>query len=155
MLEITGNIFDQNSWSHKPTTPDLALCVTTNGVVKANGQAVMGAGIAKAYTMIYPQLPVILGQRLVDWGNQVHYLLTQGNVHILSFPTKHHWRDVSDLSLIEDSARTLAELASSKPGCTFILTRPGCGLGCLSWSVVRNLIAPVLPDNCWVIERNF
>ncbi|NJL51030.1 MAG: hypothetical protein HC930_00400 [Hydrococcus sp. SU_1_0] len=101
MLEITGNIFDLNSWSRKPTTPKIALCVTTNGVVKANGQAVMGAGMAKAFTRIYPQLPIILGQRLTGSGNQVHYLLTDGNVHILSFPTKHHWRDSSDLFLIK------------------------------------------------------
>ena len=47
MLEITGNIFARDSWSHKPITPEIALCVTTNGVVKASGQAVMGAGLAK------------------------------------------------------------------------------------------------------------
>ncbi|MGL5836842.1 MAG: hypothetical protein ACRC1Z_26970 [Waterburya sp.] len=155
MLEITGNIFDLNSWSRKPTTPKIALCVTTNGVVKADGQAVMGAGMAKAFTMIYPQLPMVLGQKLAHSGNRVHYLLTDSNVHILSFPTKHHWRDSSDLALIENSARSMAELATLKPHCTFILTRPGCGLGRLSWSVVRNLIAPILPDNCWVIECNF
>ncbi|MDJ0597016.1 MAG: hypothetical protein QNJ72_44830 [Pleurocapsa sp. MO_226.B13] len=41
-----------------------------------------------------------------------------------------------------------------KPYCTFILTRPGCGLGRLSWSAVRNSIATILPDNCWVIDRD-
>lgn len=154
MLEITGNIFDRDSWSCKPTTPEIALCVTTNGMVKANGQAVMGAGMAKAFTKIYPQLPVILGQKLAYGGNQVYYLLTQGNVHILSFPTKNHWRDLSDLALIENSAITLAELAILKPYCTFVLTRPGCGLGRLSWSAVKNSIATILPDNCWVINRD-
>ena len=78
MLEITGNIFDPNSWSCKPTTPEIALCVTTNGEIKANGQAVMGAGMAKAFTFTYPQLPTILGQKLVHCGNRVHYLLTDG-----------------------------------------------------------------------------
>ncbi|NJK57474.1 MAG: hypothetical protein HC939_16435 [Pleurocapsa sp. SU_5_0] len=149
MLEITGNIFDQNSWSRKPITPEIALCVTTNGVVKASGQAVMGAGMAKDFTLVYPQLPVILGQKLACCGNQVHYLLTDDNVHILSFPTKHHWRDSSNLALIENSAKTLAELAVIRPDCTFVLTEPGCGLGGLSWSVVRNSIATILPDNCW------
>lgn len=152
MLEITGNIFDLNSWSHKPMTPEIALCVTTNGVVKANGQAVMGAGMAKAFAMIYPQLPAILGQKLAHSGNQVHYLLTDGDVHIMSFPTKHHWRDSSDLALIENSARTLAKLAVIRPECTFVLTEPGCGLGGLSWSVVRSSIATILPDNCWVVS---
>ena len=108
---------------------------------------------AKAFTSTYPQLPTILGQKLVHCGNRVHYLLTDGNVHILSFPTKYHWRDSSDLALIENSAKTLAELAILKPYFTFILTQPGCGLGRLSWSIVRNSIAPILPDNCWVIDR--
>lgn len=155
MLEITGNIFDLNSWSHNPTTSEIALCVTTNGVVKTNGQAVMGAGIAKAFTLAYPQLPTILGRKLAHLGNRVHYLLTDGDVHIMSFPTKYHWRDSSDLSLIENSARTLAELAVIRPNCTFVLIRPGCGLGGLSWLMVRDAISPVLPDNCWIVNRDF
>ena len=152
MLEITGNIFARDSWSRKPITPEIALCVTTNGVVKASGQAVMGAGLAKDFTLIYPQLPTILGQKLACCGNQIHYLLTDDNVHIMSFPTKHHWRDFSDLALIKNSAQTLAELAVFRPYCTFVLTEPGCGLGGLSWSVVRNSIATILPDNCWVVS---
>lgn len=155
MLEITGNIFDSNSWSHKHMTTEIALCITTNGVVKANGQAVMGAGVARAFALAYPQLPKILGQKLARSGNQVHYLLTDGDVHIMSFPTKHHWRDSSDLSLIKNSARTLAELAVIKPDCTFVLTRPGCGLGGLSWPMVRDVISPTLPNNCWVVDRDF
>ena len=155
MLEITGNIFDQNSWSRKPITPEISLCVTTNGVIKANGQAVMGAGIAKAFTLIYPQLPTILGQKLACCGNRIHYLLTVNNTtHILSFPTKHHWRDSSDLSLILNSAKTLAEIANLKLYCTFVVTRPGCGLGGLSWLVVRDAISPILPNNCWVIDKD-
>ncbi|PSB05871.1 hypothetical protein C7B62_24255 [Pleurocapsa sp. CCALA 161] len=153
MIEITGNIFDLNSWSHKPTTPEIALCIATNEVIKkANAQAVMGAGIAKAFALVYPQLPTILGRKLARSGNRVHYLLTVGNLHILSFPTKHHWRDSSDLSLIVNSAKTLAEIARVRSSCTFVVTRPGCGLGYLPWSVVRNSIAPILPDRCWVIE---
>jgi hypothetical protein len=154
MLEITGNIFDRDSWSQQPQTKQLALCVTTNGIIKTNGDAVMGAGIAKAFALVHPQLPKILGQKLTESGNQVHYLLNMSNVHILSFPTKHHWRDRSSLTLITNSARTLAELANLKPDCTFVLTRPGCGLGGLSWSMVRDAISPILFDNCWVIDIN-
>ena len=115
----------------------------------------MGAGIAKAFMLVYPQLPVVLGRKLAHSGNQVHYLLTDGNVHILSFPTKHHWQGSSNLSLIKNSARTLAELAVIRPDCTFVLTRPGCGLGGLSWLMVRDAISPILPDDCWVINKGF
>ena len=151
MLEITGNIFDLNSWSRKPTTKHIALCITTNSIVKNNGTATMGAGVALEFAKTYPQLPHLLGQKLRENGNRVYYLMSDRNTHIFSFPTKHHWKDASDLSLIENSAKNLARLALIKPYCTFVLTRPGCGLGRLSWSKVRPLL--VLPDNCWIIER--
>ncbi|MBW4536338.1 MAG: hypothetical protein KME09_20590 [Pleurocapsa minor HA4230-MV1] len=151
MLEITGNIFDRQSWSCQPFTQEVALCITTNGNVRANGMAVMGAGVAKACRDRFPQTPVILGQKLALIGNQVHYLLTHDKTHLLSFPTKHDWRHPSDMNLIVASARTLAELASFRPDCTFVLTRPGCGCGGLSWLSVKNTIS-FLPDNCWIIE---
>ena len=152
MIEITGNIFDSASWSHQPNTPKIALGVTTNGIVKSNGLAVMGAGVAKAFAQCYPQLPSILGQKLLASGNRVHYLLDLGNIDIFSFPTKHHWRVPADLGLIVTSARTLAVLATSRADCTFVLTKPGCGLGGLSWSEVKDAISPILPDNCWIID---
>ena len=155
MLEITGDILNLDSWSRKPTTREITLCVTTNGVVKTNGQEVMGAGTAKAFSLVYPKLPKILGQKLTCCGNQVHYLLTHGNIHIISFPTKHHWRNSSDLVLIRNSIETLTELARLKPNCTFVLTRPGCGLGNLPWSTVKREISSILPDNCWIINKIF
>ena len=57
MIEITGSIFNSASWSHQPNTPKIALGITTNGIVKSNGLAVMGAGVAKAFVRRYPQLP--------------------------------------------------------------------------------------------------
>jgi len=55
------------------------------------------------------------------------------------------------MNSIVASARTLAELASLRPDCTFIFTRPGCGCGGLSWSSVKDTIL-FLPDNCWIIK---
>ncbi len=136
MIKITGSIFNSASWSHQPNTPKIALGITTNGIVKSNGLAVMGAGVAKAFAQCYPQLPSILGQKLIESGNQVHHLLSLSNIDIFSFPTKHHWRERSDLTLIITSAQT----------------KPGCGLGGLSWSEVKNAISPILPDNCWIID---
>jgi len=61
MLEITGNIFDRQSWSCQPLTQEVALCITTNGNVRANGMAVMGARVAKACRDRFPQTPAIIG----------------------------------------------------------------------------------------------
>ena len=112
----------------------------------------MGAGIAKAFAQRYLELPSILGYKLIESGNRVHYLMSLNNIDIFSFPTKHHWRERSDLTLITTSARTLAILAASRPDCTFVLTKPGCGNGGLSWSEVKDAISPILPDNCWIID---
>ena len=79
-------------------------------------------------------------------------LLSLSNIDIFSFPTKHHWRERSDLTLIITSAQTLRKIALTKPDCTFVVTKPGCGLGGLSWSEVKNAISPILPDNCWIID---
>lgn len=152
MLEITGDILNPSSWSCQPTTSQIAICIPTNGIVKANGHAVMGAGIAKICAVRYPEAPAILGNCLNQSGNQICYILTDGNVHLLSFPTKHHWRDPSDLALIVNSARTLAEIARVTADCTFVLARPGCGCGGLSWFTVKDAIAFLLPDNCWIID---
>lgn len=152
MLYITGNIFDISSWSYQPNTPAIALGITTNGMVKTNGHAVMGAGVAKGFVQRYPQLPVILGHRLLEGGNQVHYLLAQGNTYLFSFPTKHHWHEPSDLTLIVNSATTLANWAKRSNQCTFVLPTPGCGLGGLDWNMVTQAIAPLLPDNCWIVN---
>lgn len=135
-----------------PHTPHLCLCVTTNGIVKTDGRAVMGAGVAKAFAGRYPILPAVLGSKLLAHGNQVHYLGTFDGVSILSFPTKHHWRSSSDLALISSSAQVLAETARVRPEYTFVVTPPGCGLGGLSWNMVRHLVEQ-MPDNCWVIDR--
>lgn len=46
------------------------IAITTNGITKANGQAVMGAGLAKQAATRYPDLPSWLGQRLMRFGNR-------------------------------------------------------------------------------------
>jgi len=49
MLELRGNynIFEL------PQNPSEAMCITTNGIVKKDGKAVMGAGIAKQANSFY------------------------------------------------------------------------------------------------------
>ena len=81
MLEITGDILNPSSWSCQPTTSQIAICIPTNGIVKANGHAVMGTGIAKICAVRYPEAPAILGNCLNQSGNQICYILTDGNVH--------------------------------------------------------------------------
>jgi hypothetical protein len=94
MREITGNLFDQ-------TNAD-AICIPTNGYVKKNGYAVMGAGVALDACKRWPGIDDSLGILLYNMGNRP-FLLTSSHpdepeaiyikktlvpYHVLTFPTK-------------------------------------------------------------------
>lgn len=53
-----------------------AICITTNGFVRGNGMAVMGAGLAKQAAQRYPGIEFTLGYQIHQGGNHV-YVLTQ------------------------------------------------------------------------------
>ena len=87
MKEITGNIWDYHEQGHW-------IIITTNGVVKVNGEAVMGKGIALECKTRYPEVPRELGKSITEIGNCLHH---DGSRGLVFFPTKHHWRDKSDI----------------------------------------------------------
>ena len=133
-----------------------ALCVTTCSVIKGNGCAVMGAGIARQVRDRWPGIDKILAEALKEFGNLPNYLgshpLDSGKViPVFSFPTKTHWGRPSSFGLIKQSCMFISALANnpSSPlfGKTVLLTPPGCGNGGLSWLTVKLLISPLLGDN--------
>ncbi len=148
-----------NSWKDangesipvKQNTP-LWLCVTTNGEIKkSDGKAVMGAGIAREARDRYKGVDQVLAQKL-----RVSYLRDLpelgAKARLLSFPTKHKWKENSSLTLIEESARELkAQFLRAKAHyCSegmnpplIVVPRPGCNNGKLNWFNVRNSIAPI------------
>jgi hypothetical protein len=52
---------------------------------------------------------------------------------VICLPTKIHWKNDSDLNLIDRSLRRLVELTNRNDWKNVCLTRPGCGLGGLNW----------------------
>lgn len=149
MLEVVGDLFTYSPVSVCETTKVLR-CVTTNGVVKANGNLVMGAGVAKDAARKFPDLPHLLGQLVDERGNHV-FILDQFGV--ASFPTKHNWKDNSDLDLIQQSCRELLWL--SKKWDYVILPRVGCGLGGLDWEQqVKPIVEKYFEDNKFIIVRS-
>jgi len=125
-------------------------CITTNGDLRINKRAIMGAGVALQARSRYPELEVTLGKLLIERGNHVHLL----GHNLISFPTKVHWNLNSDLDLIMRSARELVDLVNTLPDARQVLmTRPGCGMGRLSWPVVKQSIAPILDDRFIVVIR--
>lgn len=157
------------------TTETDVIVVTTNGFTKRNGEAVMGRGIAKEVSGVLPEVPRLLGQKLVNYGNKVH-LIGKYNPAIVTFPVKsvsevfdgsncveHAKRNyrIGDtvpgfhckarLDIIEQSCKELVELANQHPEWnTILVPRAGCGAGELSWDIVQPLMAKYL-DNRFIV----
>jgi hypothetical protein len=138
VIEVRGNLWE---------LPATWRGITTNGMVKRNGECVMGRGCAFQAKERHPEMPRLLGTKIKSGGNNVYLFPTIG---LFSFPVKHAWMDDADLVLIASSARQLRGLAEDSPNETFLLPRPGCGNGRLEWAVVKPLLLS-LPDNVSVV----
>lgn len=125
-----------NIWNFE-NDPHTVIVITTNGMRKSNGEAVMGAGIAKQAKLRRPSLPRKLGECLQRAGNHLYYFEEYG---LLTFPTKDDWRHNSLMPLILQSARELQNWwhTTGKDRYTRIILPPvGCGYGGLNWSDVK------------------
>jgi hypothetical protein len=134
------------------------VCIPTNGVVKRNGCAVMGRGFARsAREGTIEDVAGTLGTLLRERGNHVHDLGEYTNedgatFHLVSFPTKEHWKDNATLDLIERSARELAQLIKRRHWKRVYLPAPGCGNGHLSWNRVKPRLERHLPGNVTILS---
>ena len=137
MREIKGDMFDR---VHEYD----AICITTNGMIKKDGKAVMGAGIAKVCRDKYKGSDAALANLIERNGNIVQIFGKVGSTYIIAFPTKHNWRDNSSLELIAQSANQLEELIEKYKLTNVLLPRPGCTNGKLEWETVKSLIEPIL-----------
>ncbi len=158
MKELTGNLFNYIGLAD-------AICITTNGFVKSNGECVMGKGCAKTVTELFPGIAKVLGDSIKSDGNVVIPLLSKKGTVICTFPVKsvselftgsnavkhmHYrfkigdrvpgWACIADPKLIEKSAIQLVELADKSEWKSIILPRPGCGAGELSWSDIKPVL---------------
>lgn len=135
-----------------------AVCVTTNGVLRANGRAVMGAGIAKYARDTFQGVDKRLGENIKAYGNRAFSLGWQwpitatsecspqkqaGKFMLLSFPTKHHWKDNSDSVLIRESCRQIMSLANEHDLDSIYMPCPGCSNGHLDY---ERDVRPVLME---------
>lgn len=130
---------------------DKYFCVTTNGIIKKDGNAVMGAGIAKIINSYYPETSIVLGKYLSNKISSdfkfIHFLGKYNNNRILSFQTKYHWKDDSDIDLIKMSCKELLMAYEKKylnHNYNIYLPMPGCSNGNLEISFVKNNIEPIL-----------
>lgn len=147
MNELKGNIWDIAKLNDN-------ICITTNGTIKKNGEAVMGRGIALQAKQKYPILPSKLGKLLMNFGNQVYYLYnieTNGTLfkNLFSFPVKHNWWEKADIELIKHSLKEIIVIFNrgmSNKDERFLIPRPGCGNGGLNWKDVKPELQKVLDE---------
>lgn len=154
-LRYGGNLF------LLPDGPEAAV-VTTNGIIRKDGLAVMGAGIAKYARDNLAGIDAVLGSMLTKYGNHAYFLGSFTDMHrqikslapsifVVSMPTKNDWRDPSDINLIKQSAHELMALANRNNLRKLYLPAPGCSNGRLDYiSDVRPTISGIL-DNRFTV----
>ena len=133
-------IIKQNIWN---VDADYRI-ITTNGDIKKDGSAVMGKGLALQAAQKYPDLPLRLGIQLKN-DNKCYIF---PDMHIITFPTKYHWRENSNYKLIMEGIDFLKRF-SYNSGLTFVMPIPGTGNGNLHKGIVLSLLE-ILPDNVLV-----
>ena len=142
MIEVVGDLYSYYSKTNKQI-----IAIPTNGIIDNKNKAVMGRGVALSAKMRFPWIDTVLGQMLISNGNHVHYL----GSNLLSFPTKHDWRNSSDINLIKQSCYETMVLKQLYNWEYVMMVRPGCGNGGLQWEYVKPIIEPLLDDKIVIV----
>lgn len=157
MKEIHGDdMFDLIDHSfYKPPI----LCITTNGDLNKNGECVMGKGVAFQFKNLFPELPKRIGNYIQQYGNRVFNLglfdYTGSGEHIpiriMTFPTKHHWKEDSDINLIKKSCEEIIQVCDKYDCDTVFLPAPGVNNGRLNYkSTVEPIISLILDSRFYI-----
>ncbi len=127
--------------------------ITTNGIVKHNGRLTMGKGVALEAKKLFPDIDKFLGHLVHMHGNHVYVYN-----NIICFPTKHNWKDKSDLVLIEQSLNEMCNALKyykyrvKRNNISIVLPPVGCGNGGLDFETqVRPLLEKYLDDRFTVL----
>jgi hypothetical protein len=154
------------------------VCITTNGFVKANGEAVMGRGCAYELAQLFPRVPRILGAMIKQHGNIVQQIMMANDTIAVAFPVKHA-RDVfdgsnvvahatgnyrmgqlvpgfhlkADIELIKQSAIQLRDWVEIRGFKSVVLPRAGCGAGELDWATVKPILDAILDDRFTAVTK--
>lgn len=148
LAEIKGDLF-----ALLKTGAYDGACITTNGMLRRNGNAIMGAGVAKACVQHIPNAERLLGPKIKQNGNITQVIAPYAGKPVFSFPTKNDWRDASDIELIKNSCRQLMALIERHGLQRVLLPKPGCANGGLNWSDVRAEIAPLLDERVMIVSK--
>lgn len=131
-----------------------AICITTNSITTNKGKAVMGAGIAKDCRDKFKGSDIWLAESMKLHGHRVHIFAKIEDTLLISFPTKYHFRNFSNITLIEKSISQLMELLDEYNITNVALPRPGCTNGKLDWeSQIKPLLAKYIDDRVIIVTK--
>jgi len=139
------------------------VCITTNNFIKANGEAVMGRGVARQAAIRFPGLAAELGgmikvacakskSRPGSHNLQAVTLHVFEERRLIAFPTKFAWWEVSSIELIRQSAIQLMSKLQELSVERIYLPRPGCANGKLLWGDVKVVLEDVLDERVIVVD---
>jgi len=109
------------------------VLIPTNCCRKADGTAVMGAGLALSAAQRFPDLSARYGAALAAGSTHVAI----ANHRLLLSPTKNDWRKPSTMALVVAALDAVAGWCGANPGQRVAVAAPGCGRGGLAWAPVR------------------
>lgn len=138
------------------------FCITTNSIIKNNGELVMGRGIALEAKNRFPLIP-LAAARVINknkkYGLRIlfpEYYGADKDQIIGLFQVKYNWKDKADLDLINYSTNELIDFTNDQlyyqSDLRIDLNFPGIGNGRLN----RNKVLPIiekLPDSVHVWEK--
>lgn len=147
MIEKVGNLFKHLSEYN-------TIVIPGNGVIRSDLTLVMGAGAAKACCLcqeppLGKHLPMDLGASIVrvPWASTqgtdsffYGFALSELDDRVAVLQTKRHYKDKSDLDLINFGLHIMCENLQYRKVAVFY---PGIGLGGLAIEDVRELLYPL------------
>ena len=118
---------------------DSFMVVPTNISVKANGNAVMGRGIAAQAAKNYPELPRLYGNAIKS-GKTIDGFYVFPKLGIVTLAVKKNWRQDADIKLIESQLELLQRSAEKINYGTLLMPMIGTGFGRLTFEQILPLL---------------
>lgn len=134
----SSNIFDDRS--------EVIVC-------PVNCIGIMGKGLALSFKLKYPKYYETYQRQCKEGKIRLNFIkpYQAANKLIISFPTKNHWRDNSNIDNIEAGILHLISFIIYWKVKSIAIPALGCGLGNLNWNVVKPLFVKYFTDlNCKV-----
>ena len=150
MIELKGNY----DLFNLPQNNE-AICIPTNGSNRKNGCAIMNNNIAQQADYKF-NLSARLGQYVNTYGNRAFNMGKcingQNSFTVFTLPTKHHWKEENDVTLICKSCEQLVEMCNKFNITKCYLVSQSISNGKLHWeNILKPWLQLILDDRFVVI----